>query len=79
RHWQPGDRFQPLGLRGTKKLQDFFVDSKIPRSMRQEIIIVCDTEKICWIVGHRLDERAKVTGETSVVLVIEAETKPPPE
>jgi tRNA(Ile)-lysidine synthase len=74
RHWQPGDRFQPLGLRGTKKLQDFFVDSKIPRSMRQEIIIVCDTEKICWIVGHRLDERAKVMGETGVLLVIEVET-----
>lgn len=72
RHRQPGDRFQPLGLRGSKKLQDFFVDSRVPRSLRREVLLVCDTEKICWVVGHRLDDRVKVTDDTGVVLVIEA-------
>lgn len=76
RRWQSGDRFQPLGLRGTKKLQDFFVDTKIPRSQRQEILLVCDMEKICWVVGHRLDERVKVTGDTQKVLVIDAGRDP---
>lgn len=79
RHWQTGDRFQPLGLGGTKKLQDFFVDSKVPRSLRQHIPLVCDTVKICWVVGHRLDDRVKVTGDTGAVLVIEAQKDPAPE
>ncbi len=79
RHWQTGDRFQPLGLGGTKKLQDFFVDSKVPRSLRQDILLVCDTVKICWVVGHRLDDRVKVTQNTGAVLVIEARKDPAPE
>ena len=47
RLWQPGDRFQPLGLKGNKKLQDFFVDAKVPRDCRSTIPLLCDSEKIC--------------------------------
>ncbi|MCU0574535.1 MAG: tRNA lysidine(34) synthetase TilS [Syntrophobacteraceae bacterium] len=68
---QPGDRFQPLGISGHKKLQDFFVDLKIPREMRKAMDILCDSEKICWILGHRLDDRVKVTCRTRRVLLIE--------
>lgn len=68
---QPGDRFQPLGISGHKKLQDFFVDLKIPREMRKTIHILCDSEKICWILGHRLDDRVKVTCRTRKVLLVE--------
>jgi tRNA(Ile)-lysidine synthase len=71
RRWRHGDRFQPLGLSGHKKLQDFFVDLKIPRGSRGNIPILCDREKICWIVGYRLDERAKVTLRTRQVLFVE--------
>jgi tRNA(Ile)-lysidine synthase len=79
RRWQYGDRFQPLGLNGHKKLQDFFVDLKIPRESRRNIPILCDREKICWIVGYRLDERVKVTSRTQRVLCVEMISSGPKE
>ncbi len=72
RCWKPGDRFFPLGLRGSKKLQDFFTDAKIPRAARRKIPILADPEKICWIVGYRLDDRVRVTDATKRVLAINA-------
>jgi tRNA(Ile)-lysidine synthase len=72
RHWQPGDRFSPLGLKGSKKLQDFFTDAKLPRQAREQVLLLCDQEKIVWVVGHRLDERVKVTPGTEQVLVLQS-------
>jgi tRNA(Ile)-lysidine synthase len=79
RRWRYGDRFQPLGLKGHKKLQDFFVDLKIPRESRGNIPILCDREKVCWIVGYRLDERVKVTTRTRRVLFVEVLSSGPRE
>lgn len=70
RAWLPGDRFAPLGLGGTKKLQDFFVDAKVERARRTRIPLLCDREKICWVVGLRIDERVRVTPLTRHVLVV---------
>lgn len=71
RFWQPGDRFQPLGMKGrSKKVQDFFTDEKIPLSRRHKIPILCDQEKICWIVGLRMDERARITESTERFLLV---------
>jgi tRNA(Ile)-lysidine synthase len=64
----PGDRFRPLGLRGSKKLKDFFIDAKVPKSRRRQIPILCSNDHIIWVVGHRLDDRVKVTSNTSRVL-----------
>jgi tRNA(Ile)-lysidine synthase len=64
----PGDRFRPLGLRGSKKLKDFFIDAKVPKSGRRQIPILCSNDHIIWVVGHRLDDRVKVTSNTSRVL-----------
>lgn len=75
RNWKPGDRFKPLGCPGTRKLQDFFTDAKIPQSSRREIPILWDRGKICWIVRHRLDDRVKVTPETELVLVSEVQPR----
>ena len=51
---RPGDRFQPSGMTGTRKLQDFFTDAKIPRSRRDSIpLLVCE-RGIAWVVGHRV-------------------------
>ena len=69
RSWHPGDRFQPLGMRGSKKLQDFFTDCKIPRAERSKVVLLCDAEKICWVVGYRLDERVRVTRTTRQLLI----------
>jgi tRNA(Ile)-lysidine synthase len=70
---RPGDRMAPLGMRGTKKLHDFFVDKKIPRAEREGIPVLTTTDdEIVWIVGHRISERAKVTAGTVFVAEIEA-------
>lgn len=71
RSWHEGDRFHPLGLGGSKKLQDFYGDLKIPRRDRGRVLLLCDQEKICWVVGYRLDDRVKVTPQTEHLLIIE--------
>lgn len=68
RFWRPGDRFRPLGMQGSKKLQDFFTDSKIPKENRQEIPLLCDSDKICWVAGLRIDERVKTDAQTKAVM-----------
>ena len=57
---QPGDRFQPLGMRAEKKLQDFFVDEKVPRAWRDRIPLLVSKRGIAWVVGYRLAEWARV-------------------
>ncbi|HYL81723.1 MAG TPA: tRNA lysidine(34) synthetase TilS [Candidatus Acidoferrum sp.] len=56
RGWRPGDRFRPLGLRGQKKLQDFFVDAKVPRRERARIPLLLAGGRIAWVVGQRIAE-----------------------
>ncbi|MHB1456547.1 MAG: tRNA lysidine(34) synthetase TilS, partial [Armatimonadota bacterium] len=51
RNWQPGDRIYPLGLGGSKKVQDIFSDMKIPKSQRSRIPVIADSKKIIWISG----------------------------
>ena len=65
---RPGDRLRPLGLGGEKKLQDLLVDAKVPREQRDAVPLVCVAWGIAWVVGHRLDERAKVGKNTRSVL-----------
>lgn len=72
RNRRAGDRFRPLGLGGTKKLQDLFTDEKVPRAQRDRIPIVCDQRGILWVVGYRLDERARVQPKTKKTLRIRA-------
>lgn len=69
---RPGDRLNPLGMRGKKKLQDIFTDAKVPRSMRDKTPIVVDQDGIVWVVGHVLAERAKVTPFTNKIVRIRA-------
>lgn len=71
RNRKDGDRFTPLGMHGSKKLKDFFIDEKIPRDERDSIPIIEDNGKIIWIVGHRISEEYKVSNNTSKVLVLE--------
>ena len=65
---RPGDRFQPLGLEPSKKLNEFMIDAGIPRAWRSRIPLVCAGEKILWVVGQRIGERYKITGQTGKVL-----------
>jgi tRNA(Ile)-lysidine synthase len=71
RNFRPGDRFQPLGVKGTQKLKEFFIDHKIPRFERPKIPLLLSGEVIAWIMGYRIDERVKVTEKTQRVLKVE--------
>ena len=70
RNWQPGDRIRPLGLGGTKKVQDIFVDKKIPRAARHRVPIIADNGKIVWVAGLALSELVKVTSQTRECLIL---------
>ncbi|HVA91486.1 MAG TPA: tRNA lysidine(34) synthetase TilS [Chloroflexota bacterium] len=62
---KPGDRLRPLGLGGSKKVQDILVDHKVARAARDQIPLVVGPSGIAWIVGVLLDARAAVTARTS--------------
>jgi tRNA(Ile)-lysidine synthase len=71
RQRRPGDRFQPLGMSMPKKLYEFMVDAKIPRSWRNHIPIVCSPQQIIWVVGWRIDDRVKTTEASQKILRLE--------
>jgi len=66
-----GNFFYPFGFGKRKKLQDFFVDEKVPRDERDRIPLVLSGEDIIWIAGYRQDDRFKVTDGTKKVLKLE--------
>ncbi len=68
-----GDRFQPLGMSQPKKLGEFMIDARVPRSWRNCVPLVCSPQHIIWAVDWRIDDRVKVTGTTSRVLRLEFE------
>jgi tRNA(Ile)-lysidine synthase len=65
RHWQPGDRFQPIGMACQVKLQDFFTNEKVPRARRRQLIVATTAEGVVfWVEGLRISERFKLTKRT---------------
>ena len=74
RSWRPGDVFRPLGLGGhRKKLQDFFVDRRIPRDRRGAVPLVVDAKLgIVWVAGHAVSEAVRMieSGEGVITLKI---------
>ncbi len=67
-----GDKFRPLGMKGTKSLADFLIDAKVPRHIRDEAAILTSKGKIAWVVGYRMSDEFKVTRQTKEVLKIKA-------
>jgi tRNA(Ile)-lysidine synthase len=65
RTWRPGDRMRPLGLGGTKSLQDLFTDRKVPRAQRHALPVVLSDGEIAWIPGVATGERFRVTDTTA--------------
>ena len=70
RNRKDGDKMVPIGMKGTKKLKDIFINSKIPKEIRDIIPIVCFDEKIAWVVGVKVSEQFKVTSNTKQILKI---------
>lgn len=68
RHWHHGDRFHPLGMKGSKLLSDFFVDQKFTEWQKQNVWLLASADDvILWVVGYRIDDRYKVTSETKSI------------
>ena len=68
RHWRHGDRFHPLGMKGSKLLSDFFVDQKFTETQKRNVLLLVSSEdEIFWVVGHRIDDRFKVEETTKSV------------
>ena len=70
RPYQPGDKFYPLGGKGSKKIKDFFIDLKIPYAERKKYPLVISQEKIIWVAGLSMDERIKPGSETRLYLML---------
>ena len=64
RIWRPGDWFVPLGMRGKKKLSDFFNDVKTPMIEKMQTAVLESNEDIVWVCGKRLDSRYRITEST---------------
>ena len=70
RHWRHGDRFHPLGMKGSKLLSDFFVDQKFTEWEKRNVwLLVSADNEILWVVGHRIDDRFKVTNATKTIFL----------
>jgi tRNA(Ile)-lysidine synthase len=74
RKWQKGDRFRPLGMKGWKKLSDFFIDEKLSILEKEQVWLMTYQDEIAWIVGKRLDDRFKVSESTQKVLKVTADS-----
>jgi tRNA(Ile)-lysidine synthase len=64
RPWRAGDRMRPLGLGGTRTLQDLFTDRKVPRARRGALPVVVSDGEIAWVPGVATGERFRVTNAT---------------
>ena len=71
RRRKSGDAFYPFGFGKRKKLQDFFVDLKVPRDERDRVPLIISGNDIIWVVGYRGDDRFRVTDGTKKVLKLE--------
>jgi tRNA(Ile)-lysidine synthase len=69
RKWKAGDRFHPLGMKGSRLLSDYLKDLKLTTSQKENVsVLVTPNDEIVWVVGYRIDDRFKVTKETKTVL-----------
>ncbi len=68
-----GDRMQPFGMRGSKKLSDIYIDKKIPGRERKKTLLVADTREILWVIGAATSERGRIGEKTKKILKITVE------
>lgn len=70
RAWQAGDAFVPMGMKGKKKLSDFFTDRKTDRWQKERTLVLCSGEDIVWVVGMRIAEPYKITQTTKNIYFV---------
>jgi len=75
RKWQKGDAFIPLGMKGKKKISDFFIDKKMNLLEKEQTWLLCSGDDIVWIIGHRIDERYKLVEKSQKVYLAQLKTQ----
>jgi len=65
RKWKAGDRFIPLGMNREKTVSDFLTDEKVPAYLKRNKLVLLNDEEIIWVVGHRINEKYKITNKTN--------------
>ena len=71
RSFAPGDSFIPLGMTGTQKVKELFMNEKVPPSLRRRIPLLLSGGEIVWVPGVRMGEKARVKAATGAVLRVE--------
>ncbi|MFH0864751.1 MAG: tRNA lysidine(34) synthetase TilS [Bacteroidota bacterium] len=73
RTWKKGDFFYPFGMKGKKKLSDFFTDLKLSIIGKENIWLLCSGNDIVWVIGYRIDNRYRITDKTQKIFVAQFE------
>ncbi len=71
RPWKAGDRFQPFGASGSRKVSDFLTDIRMPRRLKKMVMVLVRSGEIIWLCGLRLDERFKVRASSRTAARLE--------
>jgi len=77
RPWRSGDRFHPLGLQGSQTIGNFLTNQKIPLAERARVWVLLSGERVAWVIGYRIDNRFRLTGQTCRVVRIELRNSDP--
>ncbi len=75
RRWKEGDWFCPLGMTSKKKISDFLIDEKVPLNLKERVWVLLSGDSIAWIIGHRIDNRFKITDKTEQVYQLEVRSE----
>jgi tRNA(Ile)-lysidine synthase len=70
RSWRQGDRFMPFGMNRFQKLSDYFSTHKFTKPEKENVKLLCSGNDIIWIVGHRTDNRYRITGQTQKAVIL---------
>jgi tRNA(Ile)-lysidine synthase len=68
RHWKEGDFFYPLGMKGRKKLSDYFIDQKINILDKEKIWLMLSGDEIVWVLGRQINDHYKINAETQNIM-----------
>ncbi|MEL7569892.1 MAG: tRNA lysidine(34) synthetase TilS [Eubacteriaceae bacterium] len=74
RNRQSGDKIYPIGLKGSTSVKKYYINNKVPKQQRDNILLLCDEENIIWIIGYALSDKYKVDEGTKNILKISAKS-----